>query len=112
MAPLAFGIVFGNKDTGNWTKFWEFVKEIHPSVNTPTITILTDQDKGSITKRINFLVPITAIKISSRRAGGMGKQLSQLYGCTTYFVDQILCHSFMPPKRNIILRCIPLTITN
>jgi hypothetical protein len=49
MSLLAFGIMFGNKDTGNWTKFWEFVKEIHPSVNAPTITILTDQDKGSIT---------------------------------------------------------------
>ena len=48
MSPLAFGIMFGNKDTGNWTKFWEFVKEIHPSVNSQTITILTDQDKGSI----------------------------------------------------------------
>ena len=48
MAPLAFVIVFGNEDTGNWTKFWEFVKEIHPSVNAPTIAILTDQDKGSI----------------------------------------------------------------
>jgi hypothetical protein len=48
MAPVAFGIVFGNEDTSNWTKFWEFVKKIHPSVNAPTITILTDQDKGSI----------------------------------------------------------------
>ena len=48
MSPLAFGIMFGNEDTGNWTKFWEFVKEIHPSVNAPTTTILTDQDKGSI----------------------------------------------------------------
>jgi hypothetical protein len=48
MAPVAFGIVFGNKDKANWTKFWEFVKEIHPSVNALTITILTDQDKGSI----------------------------------------------------------------
>ena len=48
MAPLAFGIMFGNEDTGIWTKFWEFVKEIHPSVNAPTITILTFQDKGLI----------------------------------------------------------------
>ena len=48
MSLLAFGIMFGNKDTGNWTKFWEFVKEIYPSVNAPTTTFLTDQDKGSI----------------------------------------------------------------
>jgi hypothetical protein len=48
MSPLVFGIMFGNEDTGNWTKFWEFVKEIHPSVNAPAMTFLTDQDKGSI----------------------------------------------------------------
>ena len=27
------------------------MKEIHPSVNAPTIPILTDQDKGSITAK-------------------------------------------------------------
>jgi hypothetical protein len=48
--------MFGNKDTGNWTKFWEFVKEIHPSVNDLKTTILTDQDKGS-TAAISAIMP-------------------------------------------------------
>jgi hypothetical protein len=66
----------------------------------------------SCQKHINFIVLITAVKISSRPAqGGMGKHLSQLSRCTTYFVDRILCHSSFLPKTNIILRCIPLTIT-
>ena len=38
MSPLAFGIMLGNEDTGNRTKFWEFVKEIHPSVNEPQLS--------------------------------------------------------------------------
>ena len=95
MSPLAFGIMFGNEDTGNWTKFWELVKEIHPSVNAPTITILTDQDKGSITaillrylKRINFIVPITAVKISSRHAGGHGQT-----PLTALWMYNLLCGS-------------------
>jgi hypothetical protein len=56
MSPLAFGIMFGNEDTGNWTKLWEFVKEIHPSVNALRTTILTDQDKGS-TAAISEIMP-------------------------------------------------------
>ena len=48
MSPLAFGLLFGNEDTKNWSKFWDFVKRIHPSVDRPQMTILTDQDKGSI----------------------------------------------------------------
>ena len=56
MSPLAFGIMFGSEDTGNWTKFWEFVKVIHPSVNGLQTTILTDQDKES-TAAISDIMP-------------------------------------------------------
>jgi hypothetical protein len=48
MAPLAFGLLFGNEDTNNWSKFWSFVMKVHPSINSKSVTILTDQDKGSI----------------------------------------------------------------
>ena len=48
MAPLAFGLLFGNEDTNNWSKFWRFVMKVHPTINSRSITILTDQDKGSI----------------------------------------------------------------
>jgi hypothetical protein len=48
MSPLAFGLLFGNEDVKNWGTFWNFVLRVHPSLNSPEITILTDQDKGSI----------------------------------------------------------------
>jgi hypothetical protein len=46
MAPLEFGMLFGNKDKENWKKFWCFVKSVHPIVNQPSKTVITDQDKG------------------------------------------------------------------
>ena len=48
MSPLAFGLLFGNEDTNNWSKFWSFVKKVHPCIDSPKVTILTDQDKDSI----------------------------------------------------------------
>ena len=48
MSPLAFGLLFGNEDTKNWATIWNFVLRVHPSLNSPEITIMTDQDKGSI----------------------------------------------------------------
>ena len=48
MSPLAFGLLFGNEDTKNWSKFWRFVKKVHPCIDSSEVTILTDQDKGSI----------------------------------------------------------------
>ena len=48
MAPVAFGVLFGNEKKGSWGKFWKFVSLHYPSLNNPLITIITDQDKGSI----------------------------------------------------------------
>ena len=59
MSAIAFGIFFGNEDTSNWSKFWSFVMKVHPSVNNPTMTILTDQDKGSIAS-VAAIVPLAA----------------------------------------------------
>jgi hypothetical protein len=48
MSPFAFGLLFGNEDTKNWSKFWSYVKKIYPCIDLPEVTILKDQDKGSI----------------------------------------------------------------
>jgi hypothetical protein len=48
MEPLEFGMLFGNEDKENWKKFWCFVKSVHPIVNQPSKTIITDQDKGCL----------------------------------------------------------------
>jgi hypothetical protein len=49
MANVAFGILFRNEDIKNWTLFWNFVKKVHPTINHPQVTLMTDQYKGSIT---------------------------------------------------------------
>jgi hypothetical protein len=46
MSPVAFGLFFGNEDKKNWATFWEFVHTVHPSLDDPRKTIVTDQDKG------------------------------------------------------------------
>jgi hypothetical protein len=46
MSPVGFAIIFGNENTSNQTKFWEYVLKLHPSMNSGYITIITDQDKG------------------------------------------------------------------
>ena len=48
MSPVAFGLLFGNEDKTNWSTFWNFVKELHPSLDEPRKTFLTDQDKGCL----------------------------------------------------------------
>ena len=45
--PIGFAIIFGNEDKEGWTKFWRFVLDLHPHLNSLEITIITDQDKGS-----------------------------------------------------------------
>ena len=42
MAPLGFAMLFGNKDTINWTQFWKFIVSEHPIVNQVTKTVITD----------------------------------------------------------------------
>ena len=46
--PVALAIIFGNEDKEGWTRFWKFVRCIHPTIQDPKNTIITDQQKGSI----------------------------------------------------------------
>ena len=46
--PVALGIVFGNEDREGWGLFWKFAKSHHPMIDQRTVTIITDQQKGSI----------------------------------------------------------------
>ena len=54
--PVAIAIIFGNEDKDGWTRFWKFVKNIHPSIDDPRNTIITDQQKGSI-PALNDVLP-------------------------------------------------------
>ena len=46
MSPVGFAVVFENEKGTTWNKFWTFVKGVHPLINLPDVTIVTDQDKG------------------------------------------------------------------
>ena len=46
--PVCFAIVFGNEDKEGWTRFWDLATRIHPCINRPVTTVITDQQKGSI----------------------------------------------------------------
>jgi hypothetical protein len=46
--PVAFGIIFGNKDKEGWDQFWRFPTSRHPCLNHARVTIITDQQKGLI----------------------------------------------------------------
>ncbi len=91
MAPLGFAILLGNEDTTDWIRFWTFIKSVHPIVNQPTKTVITDQDKvlwhqlgryfGTL---VYFTVPFIVGK-TSRRNSEAGKEIhhSHVFGCIT-----------------------------
>ncbi len=57
MLALGFAMLFGNKDKESWTHFWKFIKKTHPIVDQSNFTIITDQDKGSLTA-MEDIVPL------------------------------------------------------
>ncbi len=48
MSALRLALLFGNEDKQSWTQFWNFMKKTHPTINQSKYTIITDQDKGSL----------------------------------------------------------------
>jgi hypothetical protein len=41
-------LLIGNEDKQSWTQFWNFIKKTHPTINQSKYTIITNQDKGSL----------------------------------------------------------------
>jgi len=48
MLPLGFAIIFRNENGASWKEFWHFMIQTHPSINRANVTIVTDQDTGSM----------------------------------------------------------------
>ncbi len=48
MSPVGFAIIFRNENGASWKEFWRFIVRTHPSFNRADITIVTDQDTGSM----------------------------------------------------------------
>jgi hypothetical protein len=55
MSALGFALLFGNEDKQSWTWFWNFIKKTHPTINQSNYTIITDQDKGSLSAMEDFV---------------------------------------------------------
>jgi hypothetical protein len=93
-SPVAFGIVFGNEDKSGWVNFWKFGKKIHPALNTPETTIITDWEKGSIEAMeevlplaCNFFCSFHRKKnIATCVKGGQGK-----YSCHWFYQQLLNC---------------------
>jgi hypothetical protein len=48
MLALGFAMLFGNEDKESWAHFWKFIKKTHPIVDQSNVTIITNQDKGTL----------------------------------------------------------------
>ncbi len=55
MSPVAFAILLGNECGYAWKQFWEFVLQVHPSINREQVLVVTDQDKGRMNAIAKFL---------------------------------------------------------
>ncbi len=82
MAPLGFAMLFGNKDTANWIRFWEFFKKVHPIVNQLTKTVITNQDKGLLSSICTIVPQAGLFHCAYHRRKNMTKKFGGA-DCTT-----------------------------
>lgn len=75
MSPVALGFVFGNENKASWMAFIKFVAGIHPMLNHPDVTIITDQSKGSIAAINQYLPQAFQFHCSYHRAANVLLQL-------------------------------------
>jgi len=48
MSPVGFALIFGNENRASRKEFWQFIAWTHPSMNKGDVTLIADQDKGSM----------------------------------------------------------------
>ena len=100
--PVALAIIFGNEDRDGWTRFWKFVQRIHPTIQEPKNTIITDQQKGSIPALADVLPDVVNFFCSFHRCENIKKFVK---GGTGRFS----CWWFY----NLLLKCkLPTTLTS
>jgi hypothetical protein len=91
MSLIGFTIMFGNENAKSWHYFWKFIVELHPSINSPDVTIITDQDKGQKNVIADHCPNVGQFHCSWHRhqniikmCGGEGGRFHiQPFGCTT-----------------------------
>jgi hypothetical protein len=68
-SPVAFAMIFGNKNTSTWRQFWKYAIELHPYIDSGNIMSITNQDKGQKTPLLSIhsrLVTFIVLTINDR----------------------------------------------
>jgi hypothetical protein len=88
-SPVAFAILFRNKNKSMWRQFWKYCLDLHPCIDSGDITIITNQDKGQKKGFLSifdwwgtFTVRFIVARILSRCVEEVvGKFPTQRFGC-------------------------------
>ena len=103
MLPVVHGILFGNENKSNWQKIFKYVRQLHPSVNMTDVTILTDQDKGSIPAIAAELPHAFNFHCSFHRSQNILKTLGGRNKVNTakWFYDKMLSCTSVPALESV-----------
>ena len=93
MTPVAFAIIFGNENGASWKIFWNYVNLLHPTINAPNITIITDQVKGQKIALSEILCAVGHFHCSHHRRGNIIKNCGGGSGKTKY--SALWCYNGM-----------------
>jgi hypothetical protein len=99
MSPVAFAIIFGNENGASWKLFWNCVNILHPTINAPDITIITDQDKGQKIALSEILGQVGHFHCSHHRRGNIIKNCGGGSGKTKY--SALWCYNGMVNCRTV-----------
>jgi hypothetical protein len=84
MSPVGFVIAFRNENGSTWNEFWNFVKDIHPLLNLPDVTIVTDQDKGQKSAITTIMNKTGHFHCAHHRRGNIIKMCGSKSGTHVY----------------------------
>ena len=96
MVPISFAILFGNETVVGWSRFWQFTVAQYPFLNHPEVTIITDQDKGSINAIAQHLPNACHFFCSWHRRGNVLKQCKggkKINGGYWFFNQLLRCNT-------------------
>jgi hypothetical protein len=120
MSALGFALLFGNEDKKqSWTQFWNFIKKTHPTINQSKYTIITDQDKGSLSA-MEEVVPLVGRflcsfhyqqNIMKKCNGGTGQRPLSAMWMYNLLVGCKSVTSLSATRKQYEEKCIPQTTT-
>ncbi len=119
MSALGFAWLFGNEDKQSWMHFWNFIKKSHPTVNQSNHTIITNQDKGSLSA-MKDTVPLVGRFLCSFRCrqniikkcgGGYSQRALSTLWMYNLLIGCKSVASLSTTRKSTRIRCSPQTAT-